>query len=209
MNVRLMTIMAIVTVGALGLLSAPSVTYAQDKMSAMSADNNIASWPADAKKAAEKEIARYGQPNEVTETTLTWLNNGPWKRTVASRTPITHLFPAKHSDSMEQFVNYEVPFNKFDELARFDGSVNVDRTRGELSARCDTDEHNFLAINLANDIITGKLSVAEARDFYGRAVKMEKEQNKIHPYMTRLMFTPKTQGMTADADKSTIKIVGK
>jgi hypothetical protein len=33
--------------------------------------------------------------------------------------------------------------------------VIVERTKGELSARCEGEEANFLAINLAHQIVTG------------------------------------------------------
>ena len=39
-----------------------------------------------------------------------------------------------------------------------DGSVSVHRTVGEISAKCDFEGANFLALNLANDVITGKYS---------------------------------------------------
>lgn len=41
--------------------------------------------------------------------------------------------------------------------------MRVERTRGELAARCDKEEMNYLALNLANDIATGKVDVDEAR----------------------------------------------
>jgi len=42
-----------------------------------------------------------------------------------------------HKDVLEQFVNRNVPVEKFKELAQYDGSVIVERTKGEISARCD------------------------------------------------------------------------
>ena len=165
----------------------------------------IENWPADSAKAAKKVMAKYGAPDEATASMLVWHNNGVFKRTVASRTSITHKFPAMHPDSMEQFVDYKVPLDKYDDLAKFDGSVNVNRTKGELSARCDAETHNLLALNLAHDIITGKRSVAGARAFYGRVIKMEMMQKKLHPYELKLMFKPQ-RGKSSDADKTTIKM---
>jgi hypothetical protein len=52
-----------------------------------------------------------------------------------------------------------VPPDKFDELAEYDGSVIVERTKGEIAARCDLEGANFLALNLAHEIVTGKRSV--------------------------------------------------
>jgi hypothetical protein len=49
-------------------------------------------------------------------------------------------------------------------LAVFDGSVLVDRTKGEMSARCEGEAANFLALNLADEIVHGKKDVATARN---------------------------------------------
>jgi hypothetical protein len=64
-----------------------------------------------------------------------------------------------------------VPPERFDELAQFDGSVIPNRTKGELSAFCDAEEANFLALNLANEIIRGKRSVRDARRYYAEAMR--------------------------------------
>lgn len=39
------------------------------------------------------------------------------------------------------------PVDQFDDLAKYDGSVIVERTRGEFSARCDHQEMKFIAID--------------------------------------------------------------
>lgn len=38
------------------------------------------------------------------------------------------------------------------ELVRFDGSVIIDRTAGEVAARCDMEAMNILTLNLVHDI---------------------------------------------------------
>ncbi|MEP6887880.1 MAG: hypothetical protein ABI945_06110 [Nitrospirales bacterium] len=40
-----------------------------------------------------------------------------------------------------------------------------------MAARCDMEEANFLALNLVNDIVTRKKTVAEARVFYAKAMR--------------------------------------
>jgi hypothetical protein len=165
------------------------------------ATSAVNSWPVDSQKAAKKVIAKYGAPHEATASMLVWHNNGPWKRTVASRTSTPHMFPSPHPDSVEQVISYRVPLDKYDDLARYDGSVTVDRTKGELAARCDLEEMNLLALNLAHDIITSRRSVAGARGFYARVVKMYKAEKKVHPYQMRLMFQPHTMSMGSDPDK--------
>lgn len=136
---------------------------------------------------------------------LVWHNKGPYKRITATRTPDMHRFPVPHPDSMEQTVRYRVPVDKIDDLARFDGSVTVDRTRGEMAARCDLEGNNNLALNLAHDIVTGKRTVAEARAYYGRAIKRFKGKMVMDPYMKKITFNT-MRGMTADPDKQTIQV---
>ena len=154
------------------------------------ASDAIKSWPSEAQKAAKSIIEMHGAPNEVTATMLMWHDTGPWKHIIASNIETQHNFPGPHPDTVEQSVSYKVPENKHDEIALFDGSVNIDKTRGEMSARCDAEHHNILALNLAHDIIIGKRTVKDARAFYTKLVMAEKKDNKIHAYMKMLNFEP-------------------
>ncbi len=104
-----------------------------------------------------------------------------------------------HPDVMEQGINYRVPIGMFDVLAAYDGSVTADRTQGHLAARCDKEGANFLALNLANDIVTKRKSVASARAYYGRAIAAFMKMGRMDPYMQRLQFTP-PRGQTGDPD---------
>ena len=176
-----------------GLWSAPAQA---DKMD--DANTMMENWSADAQKAAKGMMKIHGAPDESTPTMLVWHNSGPWKRIIASNMVTPHNFPGPHPDSVEQTLSYKVPENKFDELARFDGSVNVDRTRGEMSARCDAEHHNVLALNLAHDIITGKRSVKGARAFYTRVVMIEKTKKQIHHYALKLNFSPQMNANDPD-----------
>ena len=60
-----------------------------------------------------------------------------------------------------QAVNYDVDPKNADEVPTYDGSNILERTKGEIAARCDKVEANFLAINLANDVATGKKGIDE------------------------------------------------
>jgi len=166
--------------------------------------STLASWPETPRKVAQTIAAKYGMPNEGTSSMLVWYNNGPWKRTIVYRQEVQHAFPAPHTDLLQQSIDYRVPTNKFDALGKYDGSVVVERTNGEISARCDKEEANFLALNLADDVIKGKKTTEQARDFYVMAIKMATEEGKMSPYMQRLNFKP-PMGGTADPDQAKIK----
>jgi hypothetical protein len=101
---------------------------------------------------------------------------------------------------MEQVISYKVPPGLGDELALFDGSVTIDRTQGTIAARCDKEENNMLALNLAHDIIMNKKTVEEARKSYGEMVMQAKAGNKPE-YMKKLMFN--AQANAEDPDKVT------
>ena len=164
--------------------------------------SSIRSWPAKPQEVARIRIDKYGPPAEQTPTMLVWYGTGPWKRTILYREEIPHSFPKPHTDLLEQFIDYRVPPDKFDDLAAYDGSVIVERTKGEISARCDKEAMNFLALNLANDIVLGRRTPQQARDEYGRQV-MAFMNNQPGAYTQGLQFTV-ARGATNDPDRSTL-----
>jgi hypothetical protein len=146
-------------------------------------------WHPAAQEAMRMMAGKYGPPTEMTATMAMWGKTGPWKRTIVSSQAVQHAFPMPHPDVMEQVVDYRVPPEMVDDLAQYDGSVIVERTKGELSARCDKEGANFLALNLAHDIATGKRSVADARQHYAQQITAMKAERPA-PYTERLMFAP-------------------
>ncbi len=156
-------------------------------------------------EVAKKMIQKYGTPQEITSTRLVWHNNGPWLKTELVNEEIEHNFPMPHKDMLKQTIRFQVPTDKLAQLGEYDGSVIVDRTPGEISARCDKEPMNFMALNLANDIITSKKSVAEARDYYAKAAKASMK-GETDPYMEKLQFQPmKTAAASPDKPSPLIR----
>lgn len=164
-----------------------------------SPDHDMTGWSNASMMAVQMMKKQYGEPNEKTATMMMWHNTGQWSHTVVYAKEFKHDFPMPHTDVMEQWINYNVPPAKFTELAMYDGSVTCNRTNGTISARCDKEGANFLAINLANDIITGKKDVKSARDFYATSVKEFINGGKP-AYMQKLQFDV-AQVNTTDSDK--------
>lgn len=165
---------------------------------ARSATEVIGGWPEESREAAQLVIDARGEPDEVLESLLVWYDAAPWKRVVATRTFYEHRFPVAHTDSVESFLDYQVPVERISDVIAFDGSVVIERTAGELSARCHDEEANFLAVNLADDIVTGERTVEEARQYYGKEF-LDYRRGEPTPYMDGLRFDPPTGG-TADPD---------
>lgn len=191
-------ILAVFIMVAMVSFTACTSTNRLSSVSTNEAKKMISGWDAKTQEVANTMMTKYGAPNEITGTMLVWHNNGPWKKTIIHKVPVQHLFPMAHLDLLEQFVDYSVPADKYDELGMYDGSVVVARTVGEMSARCDKEEANFLALNLANDIATGKKTVEDSRAYYARAIK-EMMQGKMDPYLQKLHFS--TGGNTKFSDQ--------
>ena len=142
----------------------------------------IADWPEKPSEVAEKIMDKHGSPDEAAPSELLWYDTGPWKRTELYRDGVPHNFPKEHTDHLRQVIDYHVPPEKFDDLAQFDGSVYIDRTNGELAAKCEKEPANFVALNLAHDIITDEKSVDEAREEYAKT--MVKKEMGASPDLT-------------------------
>lgn len=183
-------------------MSEPRVMPSSGQMDMGSIQGMVASWPEASRMAAMDMMQKYGPPQGVTASMLVWENNGPWKWTRVFREPVQHNFPMPHPDVMEQAINYQVPIDRYDDLARYDGSVIAERTKGQLSARCDKEGANFLAINLANDVATGKRTVDDARAYYARAIQTFMQTDRMDPYMQGLRFSPPARA--GDTDQAVI-----
>jgi hypothetical protein len=148
----------------------------------------LANWQGLPQQEAYNMIKKYGWPDEATINRLIWHNNGRWKRTVITRYTVPHNFPTPHQDFLEQTVNYRVPVHLADDLTTFDGSVYIDHTAGEVSAKCHKEAMNILTLNLVHDIITGKKTVDEARFFYADTAEKFTKQKQQSPYTEELLF---------------------
>lgn len=107
----------------------------RDQGDARTAEQVIAAWKVTPQEVAKKMIGKYGQPQEVTANRLIWHNNGPWKFTELVNEEIPHDFPVPHTDMLYQAINYAIDPEKAGDMLRYDGSIVLDRTKGEIAAR--------------------------------------------------------------------------
>ena len=153
-------------------------------------DKAVATWPNRPKLGANQMLSKYGMPQEATAEKLVWHNQGPFKKITFSKAEHHHDFPKPHMDYIEHTIPYRVPVDKANALTAYDGSLTFDRTRGEMSARCDLEGHNILTLNLAHDIAMGKKSAEDARKAFGQNV-VDDAKGKYPPYTVALQFDPK------------------
>ena len=160
-------------------------------------DQMTATWPEPSRAAITSLNSKYGLPSAVTEDMVVWNNTSPFKRTIVFKEEVNHSFPVQHSDVLVQTVNYRVPLDKVAALAKFDGSLLIDRTKGELSARNDKEEINILSLNLADKIVRGEMTVEQARREYSKNVEAFAAGTSSQ-LISGLAF--KTEGNTQDPD---------
>ena len=161
----------------------------------------IQDWPNESVIAAEEMVEKYGMPECQNRTMLIWRNNGPWLHTIVHSTPWRHDWPAPHLDVLEQAIPYDVPLDRYSDLAQFDGAVFAERTRGILAARCHKENMNILALNLAHEIATGKRTWQSARAEYVKTVKRV-FADQTPEYTKELKF--KVPSASGDPDKAVI-----
>jgi hypothetical protein len=172
----------------------------RQSVSPEAAHSIIEQWPDAPRRTAEKILKHYGPPNEATPSKLFWYRVGPWSRMELTADEVLHHFPTPHTDYFTQYVDYRVSATKAGELVAFDGSVIVDRTAGQIGARCDDEAFNTLTLNLAVEIIEGRRSVEDARRLYAETAAAY-SMGRDAPYAERLLFAPPT-GQTADPDEA-------
>jgi hypothetical protein len=145
----------------------------------------IAGWPERSKELAEALIQKYGLPDGVREAQLSWTRARPWAEVVVYRDALACGRP----NGFEQSVAYEVPVGKWRELDALDRGVDYDPVARELVAHTDRETTNFLALNLADEVIRGRRTAAQAREFYDRTLALS-SAGKSSSYMRRLLFRP-------------------
>jgi hypothetical protein len=158
---------------------------------------HLTGWPEARRKLAATLIAKYGPPQETTARELIWGEKAPWKRIVLHRVGIKHNFPLPHDDVLEQTVNYRVPAAKASAVVAYNGSLMIDRTRGELSAHCDSEPQNTIALNLADDIVTGNRTTDEALGYHAQMIRAL-QTHVEEAYPQKLKFKIRASTETAD-----------
>jgi hypothetical protein len=159
---------------------------------------HLATWPEKTRQLAAQLVTKYGAPKDVSDQQISWYKNGPWKRSTLYREEVQHNFANPHKDVLEQVVAYKVLADKLAMLAAFNGSVVVNRTRGEMASISDGEDTNFLALNVADDLIKGERDVEQARTYFAQIIRarMIKEPEG---YLQALKFKPSTD--SADPDE--------
>ena len=126
----------------------------------------ISDWPDGSRDLAGALIDEYGAPDEIETSRLTWKSSPPWKKMTVFRDATDR----GHPDSLLRTVAYRVPVERWRALEAFGHGVEYDPVSEQLSARTDNEDTNYLALNLADEVVRGVLSSAEASALYDKTM---------------------------------------
>ncbi len=160
-------------------LSGPpdGVAKAQEAQAAVDA------WTAPSALEARVLLEEYGAPDEVAGDRLAWVGRGPWDRVDVWNAPLG----AAETPVVQQTVGYPLDEKAARDVRAFDPRVICDLPTGRLSARSDSEEKNYLLLNLADDVVNGRKTPDDARAAY-KEILDRSYSGKSSPYLRGLLF---------------------
>jgi hypothetical protein len=168
-------------------------------------EKHVSTWPEESKTAVNAMLDKSGLPEGYTTGMVVWKNTAPFKRTIVYKEETLNLFPERHSDVIEQAIDFNVPKEKVLALWEFDGSIIIDKVRGELLARNQSEEMNTLALNLAVEVAGGKLTSEQARKEFSNIWENFKRGNSSQ-HITNLNFVQTSNSGNPDISIPVVKM---
>jgi hypothetical protein len=150
--------------------------------------STVAGWRDKSRLAAGALIDKYGAPDELRTTHVVWLKRYPWTKIVVR--DVAPPYAGSQTTELgvvEETVVYSLRPDQAKLLEAFGSTLSWDEKKGELTARSDSEPVNFLRVNLADEVASGRLTVEQARDAYARLMALE-ESGKTTGYMTEVRF---------------------
>ena len=148
----------------------------------------IGNWSEFCRLSAARLIEEHGPPDEIESGRLTWHRQGLLDTLSAWNVP-SEFEAAGGAGNIESSVAYVMPSGKKEQLAAFDHELRVSRDGTKLAATSNSEALNFLALNLADEIVRGIKTPQEARDFYAETTELA-AAGKTSPFMQGLLFLP-------------------
>ena len=131
----------------------------------------------DARMYAEDLVKVFGEPDEMTETLLSWNSiEPPFSEVWIVDESIPHEFPAPHRDYVYSSMKIQVPNELLEILGHASGSIIYDSLKKEVTARCGSLYANAATLGFVRDLVDGK-------------IKMNKDQAKKE-YSARIKSKP-------------------
>jgi hypothetical protein len=148
----------------------------------------VGRWSNSPAMAARALIEKHGVPDEVHAEDLVWYGAGAWSRTVVRDVdPDAARGEGGDLGMIEQTLDVDLTPSQAADVVAFDPRADYDPEERTLTVRSDREELNTLRMNLAHDVIVGKLSPERARASFQSIVSYE-ESGKNSPSLQDLQF---------------------
>jgi hypothetical protein len=147
-----------------------------------------ANWYTYSELVALKLMDEYGPPDQVQSDRLVWHNAGPWAKIAVWDEEDFDYSGVLGPDNLEETLSFSVPPERLKDLEAFSDKLAISADGQELSVRGNSEELNYLTLNLAHEIAQGTKDPAEARLLYGRICQLS-QAGKSSPYMQGLRFS--------------------
>lgn len=156
-------------------------------------------WSHETKKAVAFMFQKYGLPTDVSDQSLTWYNNGIWKKTTVYKNPLSLSKPHAHIGMFEQVFAFGK--HAFISVEKIDENAKTDTLTGEITLLNESEELNYLTLNLVADIVSQRKTVQEAQNQYsGMFSQVKSGNNKITP--ENILAYMNAQQVEADEEKA-------
>lgn len=165
---------------ALAVIAALGALFFQRSSREPGPTAQLADWDEMSRSLALLMIERYGEPEQMTSQSLVWREKTPWKRIIVHN-DLSNL-------PLEQVVSYFVPGHKLEAVRSLGNGIGVDVWNNELSAQNEMESMNFLALNLADDIVRDYRTTEEASTFLQTTAQLA-ASGKSSLYMEGLLFS--------------------
>ncbi len=103
-----------------------------------------------------------------------------WKRVEIHDEQIPHMQPAPHTDFLYTWYKIAIPPHRINDVRALSKSVTYDPLKKEIRARCHFMGANKATLLLAMYIVTGKMTLAEAKTHYGPYIMATVEGTKTY-----------------------------
>ena len=127
----------------------------------------------DAAEYARKLVAKFGPPNELSESWLTWYAIDQFQETAIRDESVAHDFPSPHRDFVYSIMPITVPEKLAKVMHHVTGSIIYDGLKKTVTARCGALMANAITLDFVKDAVAGKVPVDpnKAKVEYGKRIK--------------------------------------
>jgi hypothetical protein len=167
-------------------------------MAKMTTDEIMKEWSVTPRITAQQIRSKYGEPSEGSMQMLAWENKEPWKRIEVRNEEVEHKFPKKHTECATFTLEHSFSPDKLKDLSELNGSILVDKTKGQIHVRAKDEQTAITEINIANNVAQGMLSLEEAKQLAAQEIQ-KVEQALPSQYSQKLMFSPKKSADPGEA----------